>query len=261
MKQSKQQKPTEQSTTCICTNQMLSCRSVCNLFLCSTSCCISKSASCCSQTIKIIRSEPYSLQGTQHIDRSHLSWSTHWKLRQTRDKELHISWNQDMESYAPCVCLYVGGIASQLIQNVHKCYLCPCCVWVWMCLNVYVSVYECVCVWVCFNVCVYVSVCECVYVHECMCQCVCECACECVYVCAYVCVYAGTHARENQGCSLGSIHVVFWVRVSLTKQAGWPMSHRDLLGLQCVTWHFKTRSLGLKHRWVPENPFPTELPT
>jgi len=54
------------------------------------------------------------------------------------------------------------------------------CVWVCVCVRVYV----CGCVWVC--VCVCVCVCRCV--RMCMCMYMCVCVCACVIVCMYVCV-------------------------------------------------------------------------
>ena len=64
------------------------------------------------------------------------------------------------------------------------------CLWVYMCL----SVYMCLCVCVSMCLCVYVSVCLCVsmclclYVSMCLCVCVSVCLCVCVSVCLCVCV-------------------------------------------------------------------------
>jgi hypothetical protein len=49
------------------------------------------------------------------------------------------------------------------------------CVYVCMCVRVYVCVYVCMCVCVCVYVymCVCVCMCVCVYVYVCVCMCVC----------------------------------------------------------------------------------------
>ena len=62
------------------------------------------------------------------------------------------------------------------------------CVWLCLCVGVFVCLCVCVCVFVC--VCVRVCVCVCVYVCVCVCMCVYVCVrvCMCVYVCVRVCM-------------------------------------------------------------------------
>ena len=55
--------------------------------------------------------------------------------------------------------------------------------------TVCVYVYICVCMFVCWCVCVYVCICVCMYVGVLVCVCVCICVCMYVGVCVCVCVY------------------------------------------------------------------------
>src|SRR4029434_5421029 len=68
------------------------------------------------------------------------------------------------------------------------------CVFMSVCVCVFMSVYVCVCVYacVCVCVCVFESVCLCV------CVCVCGCVCVCVYECVCVCVCDQAGADMNE---------------------------------------------------------------
>ena len=107
------------------------------------------------------------------------------------------------------------GTESDTRQKLGKCvFLCVClcvyvcvfmCVWLGVCVFVYLCVWACVCVCVCVSVCMCVCVCVFVYVRVCVCVSVsvwlwvCVCACVYVFLCALkrasVYVFA-THTRS-----------------------------------------------------------------
>ena len=125
-----------------------------------------------------------------------VQWSEIWHDK-TRWYAVYFWWSFDDK--VECVYMYMC-----VCVFVYVCvYLCMCvplgvCVFVCVCVCVFVP-YVCVCVfvcvylWVCVRMCVrlYVCMCMCVYVHVFVCVCVCVRLCVCVFVC--VCVYPKSH--------------------------------------------------------------------
>ena len=77
-----------------------------------------------------------------------------------------------------CLCMYVSVCMSM--------YVCQC-----MYVNVCMSMYVCQCLYVCMSVCLYVCMSVCMYVcmSACMYACMHVCMYACMHVCMYVCMY------------------------------------------------------------------------
>ena len=93
-------------------------------------------------------------------------------------------------------CMYVFLCVSMYVclcvcVRVYVC-LCAC-----ACLCVCVFVFVCVCVCVCVSLCDCVYLCVCVSLSMCVCVCVSLSMCVCVCVCVYICVCAGVHIRHT----------------------------------------------------------------